>query len=123
MSTARVHDAFGTFFEVLRKLEAEPAAGAATATPAGTPMPSPTDDLAVHLMSKLPPDGSPRPLVDLLGGSGLGFTELTHALEALRRRDLAVVHGAPGHEWVELTSAGRRVAELISAGPRVAVGA
>ena len=105
MSAAKVRDSFGTFFEELRKLEAEPEARR------GVPLPSRGVDLAGSLVSKLPPPGQPRPLVELLGESGLGFTEFTRALDALRQRDLAVVHGAPGHELVELTSAGQRFAE------------
>jgi hypothetical protein len=75
------------------------------------PLPARAVDLAESLVGKFPPPGQPRPLVELLGESGLGFTEFTSALNALRQRDLAVVHGAPGHELVELTSAGQRFAE------------
>lgn len=110
MSAAKVRDSFGTFFEELRKLEADTEARSnGTTTGLGWPMWS--DDLAESLVAKLPPPGRPRPLVEILSESGLGFTEFTLALNALRRRDWAVVHGSPGHELVELTSAGQRIAE------------
>jgi hypothetical protein len=105
MSAAKVRDSFGTFFEELRKLEAEPEARR------GVSVPTRSAGFAESLVEKLPPPGRPRPLVELLGESGLGFTEFTSALNALRQRDLAVVHGAPGHELVELSSAGQRLAE------------
>lgn len=104
-------DYFGTFLDTLSS--ETPAADKAAATaPVQPPLPPPPGGPILPKILGYLSQAGESPITDIAAGIGCSLVETAEVVGKLQTSSLVVVTGDPGAERVELTEAGRNVADL-----------
>lgn len=100
-------DSYGTFLRTLKELEQQGVTGQQS-----TQATSGSIERSRRMLVYLADHNGPQPVADLLGVSGLAFSDFYATITALQDMGLITMNGEPGREQAELTGFGQSVARM-----------